>query len=230
MECQSVAARGAAPVRVAPTDRSALPPESVGRGSLVTEDRREVGALSGGVMLQPLSGPLPTGVGLLPNPLPAASSGRLAAPVPGVTPGRDGFTTFRVRDRIGRCGWCLYAGGPTSARGEFGAPRPGHVPFWSKPDSLFGLSFLTTLVGTSSGFTRPPLLAPDHREAGSRRLHSRLGGHPFRNEASLSPELPTLPLPGAPVRVGDGWQNSRSCAPLRRAMTLTHATSCRTRT
>jgi hypothetical protein len=35
--------------------------------------------------------------------------------------------------------WCLFAGGASSACEEFGAPQPGHVPFWSKPVSLFGL-------------------------------------------------------------------------------------------
>src|SRR5436190_10516443 len=50
MECQSGAPRGAAPDRVASADISACLPESVGRGSLVTEDQREVCPLSGRVM------------------------------------------------------------------------------------------------------------------------------------------------------------------------------------
>src|SRR5215831_14433803 len=33
----------------------------------------------------------------------------------------------------------LYAGGSASAPGKFGAPGPGHVPFWSKPVSTLGL-------------------------------------------------------------------------------------------
>ena len=43
---------------------------------------REVSPLSGGVMSQPLSGPLPAGLRFLPRPLPAAPSARLAARFP----------------------------------------------------------------------------------------------------------------------------------------------------
>src|SRR5262249_32519485 len=50
MECQVVASPGAAPASVAAADISACLPESVGQGSLVTEDWREVSALAGGVM------------------------------------------------------------------------------------------------------------------------------------------------------------------------------------
>src|SRR3954452_13583910 len=35
-------------------------------------------------------------------------------------------------------GSCLSAGGASSATGDNAAPVPGHVPFWSKPDSIFG--------------------------------------------------------------------------------------------
>src|SRR3954447_6460373 len=50
MECQPVARPGAAPASVAAADISAWLPESVGQGSLVTEDQREVCSLSGGVL------------------------------------------------------------------------------------------------------------------------------------------------------------------------------------
>src|SRR5262249_58465781 len=46
MECQPGTRSGAAPASVAAADISALPPESVGQGSLVTEDPREVSRLS----------------------------------------------------------------------------------------------------------------------------------------------------------------------------------------
>src|SRR5271163_3433601 len=49
MACQAVTASGAAPASVAAADMSACLPESVGRGSLVTEDLREVSTLAGGV-------------------------------------------------------------------------------------------------------------------------------------------------------------------------------------
>src|SRR4051794_30802168 len=128
MECQSGARPGAAPAGFSAADISALPPGSVGQGSLVTEDHREVGPLSRGVMLppaQPLSGPLPAGLRLLPDPLPAAPSVPLRATFP-----RGGATGLPrcvalavwVRSR-------LSAGDATAAPGEFGAPGPDHVPF-----------------------------------------------------------------------------------------------------
>src|ERR1051326_8549371 len=46
MECQPGARSGAAPASVAAADISALLPQSVGQGSLVTEDQREVCRLS----------------------------------------------------------------------------------------------------------------------------------------------------------------------------------------
>lgn len=86
---------GAAPDRVASADLSALPLESVGHRSLVTEDHREVSTLSGGVMWQPLSGPLQVGVRLLPNPLPATLSGHLTMPLAVRRQQGNGLTTFR---------------------------------------------------------------------------------------------------------------------------------------
>src|SRR4051794_4671964 len=50
MECQSVARSGAAPAGISAADISACLPLSVDRGSLVTEDQREVCALSGRVI------------------------------------------------------------------------------------------------------------------------------------------------------------------------------------
>src|SRR5436305_673713 len=50
MECQSVATSGAAPAGISAADISACLPVSVGRGSLVTEDQREVCPLSGRVI------------------------------------------------------------------------------------------------------------------------------------------------------------------------------------
>jgi hypothetical protein len=117
---------GAAPGRVAPADLSAWPLESVSHGSLVTEDRREGSPLAGGVMFQPLSGPLQAGLRLLPAPLPAAPSARLAARFP--LRGGYGLTTLRRRNPA----WVrprLDAGGATWAPDEFGASGPGHAPF-----------------------------------------------------------------------------------------------------
>src|SRR5262249_25447222 len=106
-------------------DRSASLPNA---GWLSVHARRhhgEVCPLSGGVMWQPLSGPLPAGLRLLPDPLPAVPSARLAVRFPlredyGLTTLRCGHTAW-VRSRP-------YAGGSTAAPGEFGAHGLGHVP------------------------------------------------------------------------------------------------------
>ena len=71
---------------------------------------------------------------------------------------------------------CLSAGGASSATGDIATPVPGHVPFWSKPDSIFGLSLFTAFISTSPGLTCPGRLAPDRRDAGSRRVGSRSHG------------------------------------------------------
>src|ERR1700730_278327 len=100
MACQEVTPSGAAPASVAAADMSACLPESVGQGSLVTEDLREVGALSGGVMVPggtPLSDPLPAGICLFPHPVPAVSWARLAVRCPRrprAVWGGYGFPTF----------------------------------------------------------------------------------------------------------------------------------------
>jgi hypothetical protein len=55
-------------------------------------------------------------------------------------------------------------------------PRTWPRTFWSKPDSIFGLPLFTAFISTSPGLTRPGLLAPDRRDAGSRRVGSRSHG------------------------------------------------------
>src|SRR3954451_24632535 len=82
MECQSGVRSGAAPASISAADMSACPPESVGRGPLVTEHPREVGPLSrrGDVVrgrTHLLSDRLPNGIGFLPHPSSAASSASL---------------------------------------------------------------------------------------------------------------------------------------------------------
>src|SRR2546423_8070207 len=133
MECQPGTRSGAAPASVAAADISALLPESVGQGSLVTEDQREVCRLSPrGDVVRRLN-PYPAhyrpafACSLLPYPPPFRFTLRL---------------TFRCRCRHrGTTGlprsaavpvWVrsrLSAGGSASAPEEFGASGPGHVPF-----------------------------------------------------------------------------------------------------
>ena len=89
--------------------------------------------------------------------------------------GRQRGYFVHLLDRTG-VGSCLSAGGASSAPGDLGAPGPDHIPFWSKPDSILGLSLVTALISTSPGLTCPGLLAPDRRDAGSRRVGSRVHG------------------------------------------------------
>jgi hypothetical protein len=62
----------------------------------------------------------------------------------------------------------LDAGGTSSAPDEFTASGPGHLPFWSKPISTFGLSLFTTLTAVHLGWPYHAPLVPDRRGAGSR--------------------------------------------------------------
>src|SRR5215510_5349665 len=133
MECQPGARSGAAPASVAAADMSALLPESVGQGSLVTEDQREVGRLSP-------RGDVARGL----NPYPAHSKPAFACslllypPPPGLAlrfafpAGRPAGETTGLPRSAGVTVWGgsrLSAGGASAAPGEFGAPGPDHVPF-----------------------------------------------------------------------------------------------------
>src|SRR5690242_21827445 len=131
MECQSDVRPGAAPAGIAAADISACLPESVGRGSLVTEHPREVSPLSrrGDVVrgrTHPLSGRLPAGVRFLPHPFPAVSSAPFAVGLP--SRGRRRGYFVHLVDHSGG-GSCLSAGGASSATGDIATPAPGHVPF-----------------------------------------------------------------------------------------------------
>jgi hypothetical protein len=192
-ECQSGARPGAAPASISAADISACLPESVGRGSLVTEDLREVSPLSrsGDVVLHrqvgrqllldrplfvedsPFIRSITDRHSLPPSSLPRclknvlcsppSLAGRqrrlLRSPARSLRGGVVPFGRWRsIRDR-GHCSPCTW-------------PRT----FWSKPDSIFGLSLFTAVLSTSPGLTRPGLLAPDRRDAGSRRVGSRVHG------------------------------------------------------
>ena len=71
---------------------------------------------------------------------------------------------------------CLSAGGAPSATGEFGAPVLDHLPFGSSLTASQACFLLTAFTSTSPGLTCPGLLAPDRRDAGSRRVGSRVHG------------------------------------------------------
>src|SRR5262249_38657126 len=152
-ECQSDAWPGAAPASISAADISACLPESVGQGSLVTEDRREVCPLSrrGDVVLHRQVGRPPR----LRRPTFAADSpsirsitGRPSLPLsslprclisvlcsrPSLAGRRWGYFVH-LFDHSGVRSY-LSAGGVSSATGDIATPVPGHVPFWSKPVSI----------------------------------------------------------------------------------------------
>ena len=108
----------------------------------------------------PLSDPLQTGIRFLPHPSAAASSAFFAVRLP--SRGDNGVTSFIfwITRELGRA-YRPVVHHPR--RGIDQPPMPDHVPFWSKPDSIFGLLIITAFIGTSPGLTmsrtassRPP--------------------------------------------------------------------------
>jgi hypothetical protein len=135
-------------------------------GFLVTDDPREVSPLSREGMsdpwegAHPLSAPLQSGLRLLPHPLPTVPSAHLTACFP--LRGDNGITSFiwLITGGLGR------ASGPVAhhpRQGNAEAPMPGHVPFWFRPNSIFGLSNITAFNGTSPGLTLPRTAGPRPR-------------------------------------------------------------------
>src|SRR5262249_5301733 len=81
-------------------------------------------------------------------------------------------------------------------------PRSWPRTFWSEPDSIFGSTLLTAFISTSPGLTRPGLLAPDRRDAGSRRVGSGVHGR-------SSDRVYVAPKASAPAVAGDArWGSS----------------------
>ena len=169
-ECQSGARPGAAPASISAADISACLPESVSRGSLVTEDLREVSPLSrrGDVVLHrqvgrqlllgrplfvedsPFIRSITERHWLPPSSLPRCLISVLCSQ-PSLA-GRQRGYFVHLFDHSGVRS-CLWAGGASSATGDIAIPVPGHVPFWSKPDSIFGLFLFTAFISTSPGLT-----------------------------------------------------------------------------
>src|SRR5574341_545353 len=103
-------------------------------------------------MTQLLSGPFQTGVRCLHHPVPARPSTSLAVGlprgggvrgdhVPRAYPRGRGLAMTPVVHRLRE----------ESSR----TPMPDHLPFWFKPCSIFGLSYVTTPVGDSRLLTTP---------------------------------------------------------------------------
>ena len=156
-------------------------------------------------MSQPLSGPLQAGLRFLPRPLPAAPSARLAAGLPSRED--DGLTTLHRRNPRG-LGPAFTPVARSSAPDEFAASGPGHVPFWSKPISTFGLSLLRRLRRfTWVGHTTRPWSPTASMLAVA--ISARASIATLADEDTLSRGLRTPPLPATHASVGDCWQNSR---------------------
>src|SRR5271165_381028 len=128
MECQSGARLGAAPAGISAADISACLPESVGQGSLVTEDQREVCPFSGRVMSpggSTLIRSIPDRHSLSPSSFTRRPLGfsyeslslvgrRRAYHVPPMCPSGKVAALRR---------WCVIC------VGGFASPKPDHVPF-----------------------------------------------------------------------------------------------------
>src|SRR6516165_2017999 len=139
MECQSGARSGAAPAGISAADISACLPESVGQGSLVTEDQREVCPLSGRV-ISPGGSTLIRSITDRLSLSPSSFTRRpVSFPYESLSPcGRTtGLPRFVDMPEVGRSQ--LSAGGASSASGDCQAPEPDHMPFWPKRDSIFRL-------------------------------------------------------------------------------------------
>ena len=129
-------------------------------------------------------------------------------------------------------GWfrlCLSADGSTATAGEEEAPAPGHLPFWFKPVSAFGLLKFTTFISSSPELAMPSTLAPDRLSASSRRVLSRETRPPGSGEVTLSQELRTVGFLRPHVLVGYQWSHTGLCPGCRPVITATSAASCRTR-
>jgi hypothetical protein len=230
MEFQSGAGPGAAPAGVAARDRSALLPESVGRGSLVTGDPGEVGALAGGVMSPDGSTPI--------RPI----TGRRSLAPPSCTrrPVGDPRGSLSLVGRVtglprsvdvpGWDGPPLFAGGAPSAPGELAAPGPDHVPFWPERDSIFRSSFVTTFIAASRCVDPSTRSWSPTASMLAVAISARAPTAILADEDTLSRGLRTPSLPTARAPVGYCWQNSRCRQPLRCRDTATSTTSCRTLT
>jgi hypothetical protein len=163
MEFQSGAWSGAAPTGVAVRDRSALLPESVGQGFLVTEDPREVCPLSGGVMSPCSSTPIQPVLGwhsLSPSSFTRRPMG-FSCELLSLAGRATGLPRF-----VAVSGWGgsqLFAGGTSSAPVELAAPGPDHVPFWPERDSILRSFLVTAFIAASHPLTRPPDPGPRPR-------------------------------------------------------------------
>jgi len=174
---------GAAPASLSAADISALPPESVGRGSLVTEDHREVSPLSRGMMLPAGSTPVRPATGR-PSLAPGSfTRSPIGAPC-GALSLAGGLRAYHVPHRYpGGLGRASRPVARHLRQRNAEAPAPGHVPFGpslSAPyASVLACRTSRPLPALHLKLTLPPTPGPRPPcGAGSRGFGSRLRRQP----------------------------------------------------
>ena len=230
MEFQSGGWPGAAPAGVAARVLSALLPESVGQGSLVTEDPEEVGALSGGVMSPDGSTPIRPVTGRRWLSPPSFTRRPVGASRESLSPEGRATGLPRSADVPRWVGSPFFAGGTPSAPGELEAPGPDHVPFWPERDSILRSSSVTTFIAASHDVDPSTRSWSPTASMLAVATSARAPVATLADEDTLSRGLRTSPLPATRAPVGYCWQNSRCRQPLRGRGTATSTTSCRTLT
>jgi hypothetical protein len=85
---------------------------------------------------------------------------------------------------------------------DYSTSHPYHAPFWSKPVSIFGLFYLTTVCSGSLSLTMPHSLAPEPHRCSEFSSQSRDLRYAVIGEGTLSRQLHTAPLPVPHVPVG----------------------------
>ena len=122
----------------------------------------------------------------------------------------------------------LDAGGSSSAPDELPPSGPGHLPFWSKPVSTFGLSLITALAAVHLGWPYHAPLVPDRRGAGSRDLGSHSGRYP-KGYGYVVPRASHPPVT-RDARLGRGLLAEQQVLspPLSKSNTVPATPSCRT--
>jgi len=163
----------------------------------VRQHQREVGPVSRGVMSQPLSAPLQSGIRFLPPPLPAAPTAHLAVRFPEKPPGRQ--RAYHVppmyQSGLGRVSTPVIE----HLRGRSSEP-PNLTTYRFGPglSASYWPVLCDDACDASPGLTLPPILGPDRLDAGSRHRASRSGDLERSSEGSCCPRRHGQGRPTAP--------------------------------
>jgi hypothetical protein len=139
----------------------------------VRQHPREVCPLAGGVMSQPLSTPLQSGLRVLPHLLPAALSRNLTTPLAARKAAGQRAYHVSQREHAGGVGHVSSPVVQQLRRGSSEPTGPDHVPFWSRPVSIVGLFSMTAFSDVSPGLTLPPHPRPRSQDARDRHGPAR---------------------------------------------------------